>query len=488
MGNEQITKERSWKIEFDTDAPTKLSITDVRLVDGALRTSWTKYRRKNFSKYRVESSCCISKDITDKNRTYFSDTTFVGGKRQTRVFAYITDNSYSISDYVDYVDNDEVKLQIKRIGNDFLLTWNKSRYFRAFQAYLLTEPPPNNGALYSLINKKDKINDTTFLYSPKRIPIGEIIPLQLTIVGNSYNVNSGAWLGSFPNKQTLVYQGTRYKNSHGVKRYVQGNNSIYTSTESDRLSLYRLDATTLDTLAYTRSVNDIVVSKNLLHSYSVVGSNIVSISANDLTISSSSPLVPILGPINSFITLRGVSDNNLVCIEMGSKTFVINMNIKTKVFEASGADYNSGISQDGRLVAVGNQIFGQSGSTFTRIFDLSSTPAKIYFNANLVDQVVIAFTNDRKIQIMNPWTNTLIREIVTRDNNSNLMIDESTNLALHGSGSRIKVIYDLTNGQTKADLGPLNDYDFYGARTTIFNGRLFRNGLLIEVKDVQSTN
>lgn len=163
LGAEGFIHHLSWKLVVDKSAPTPVQITRLFNDSGIVKIEWEKYSKVNFGCYKVvktvksesgHSSTNVVEIVTDRNKTYFYDSTFIGGWSEYFVRVESPIFKTASSEKVVYSDEyPEIKAEWK-YDNLVELSWNKCKYPKAFSKYILNI---NDQSLIDIMN----INTTT---------------------------------------------------------------------------------------------------------------------------------------------------------------------------------------------------------------------------------------------------------------------------------------------------------------------------------------
>ena len=146
LGAEGFIHHLSWKLVVDKSTPTPVQITRIFNDGGIVKIEWEKYSKINFGCYKVVktvrsesgySTTNVVEVVTDRNRTYFYDSTFVGGWSEYFVRVESPIFKTASSEKMVYSDEyPEFKAEWK-YDNYVELSWNKCKYHKAFVKYVL---------------------------------------------------------------------------------------------------------------------------------------------------------------------------------------------------------------------------------------------------------------------------------------------------------------------------------------------------------------
>ncbi len=468
---EKLGVSKKWKFEVDNATPTKVEILDVSYNDGAVKVEWSKYNRKNFSHYEIGHGSFYRQDIKDINTTSFIDTTYVGGERIYYLQVYNQQDRSSSSSSKTYNDDGLRIEEIKIADQKFHIKWNKSKYNKAFKSYIIRNW---NG---SAPIEKTSITDTSITLSPAGIELGHAEDVLITAVGKAYDPTRPSSLNEYPTETVKLYQGEKVLD-HDFIKYISSTNSLYTSFEG---KVFRLNADNLDTLAVTNQLIEMIdVSKNGEYAYSIYSSSLFKRNPLTLVTEKVISINTLLGQTNVRVTGLFVSDNNMVAIKTYGKYWIIDMNTNSIIHQGVNVYSKLNLSGDFNFLYDGAKLYGKSAGVYSPLINLAGTDSEVEFNANFPDEAIILGKNPRKLSIIKPWTNTLVREFQPKDYASWVMVDEKTNLAVFHGGDH-NYIYDLSTGNLKMDLGYSSSSFYY----ILFNNHLYRGSYLISLDQYQ---
>lgn len=160
LGAEGFIYHLSWRLVVDKSTPTPVQITRIFNDSGIVKIEWEKYLKVNFGCYKVVKTVRgypsnVVEVVTDRNRTYFYDSTFIGGWSEYFVRVESPIFKTASSEKIVYSDEyPEFKAEWK-YDNHVELSWNKCKYPKAFVKYVLYI---NNQSPIDILN----INTTTF--------------------------------------------------------------------------------------------------------------------------------------------------------------------------------------------------------------------------------------------------------------------------------------------------------------------------------------
>lgn len=154
LGAEGFIHHFSWKLVIDNSTPTPVQITRIFNDSGIVKVEWEKYSKINFACYKVvktvktqsgHSSTNVVEVVTDRNRTYFYDSTFIGGWSEYFVRVESPIFKTASSEKIVYSDEYPGLKSEWKYDNHVELSWNKCKYHKAFVKYELyiDEHTPN---------------------------------------------------------------------------------------------------------------------------------------------------------------------------------------------------------------------------------------------------------------------------------------------------------------------------------------------------------
>ncbi len=468
---EKLAVSKEWKFEVDAGTPSMVNHFDAYYDDGAIRVEWSEYSRKNFSRYKLAYSSSYQ-DFKDIHTTSFIDTTYVGGERSYSLQVYNQQN-YSSSPSSKVYNDDGLRIaEIRTADHDFNIKWNRSKYYNAFKSYIISDWKTAAPLV------RTSIMDTSIVLSAVGIELGFAEEVSVTTVGKAYDPTASGSLYGYPTQKVKVYQGKKVID-HVVTQYLVSNSSVYTRAKG---KVWRLDADNLDTLATTDQLIDILkVSRNGEYAYSAYSSNITK--RNPLTLATEKvfSINTLIGQNNLRVTGLFVSDDNKIALESWDNLWIIDMNTNSIIHHGSASHNVMNLSADFSLFFDGVRLYGYNAGSYTTLMSLLGAGYKVEFNSNFEDEAIIFATDSKKVTIIKPWTNTIVREFFIKDQSSGIIVDEKSNLALFIGGSRNN-IYDLTTGHLKMDLGYTSTgYIYY----TLFNNHLYRNSYFVSLDHYQ---
>lgn len=196
LGAEGFIYHLSWRLVVDKSTPTPVQITRIFNDSGIVKIEWEKYSKVNFGCYKVVKTVRgyptnVVEVVTDRNRTYFYDSTFIGGWSEYFVRVESPIFKTASSEKIVYSDEyPEFKAEWK-YDNHVELSWNKCKYPKAFVKYVLYI---NNQSPIDILN----INTTTL--SGNFGILSQESTFELKVIsrnarvdnGNVYNLNSAA--------------------------------------------------------------------------------------------------------------------------------------------------------------------------------------------------------------------------------------------------------------------------------------------------------
>lgn len=173
------------------DSMISPQIQSINYVDGAIEIEWNPFRGVDFESYTLKKfksyegyggGLVSLPAISDEKVLAAVDDSYVGEE----VGFFITtkiDNKQYHSDTV-YLPKDIPQVQLEKLndGATFKYTWNKSKYYRNFAGYQLSQFETRHGypPLYDEITILTNINDTSYIY--ENVKIGQKIDFLLTMV------------------------------------------------------------------------------------------------------------------------------------------------------------------------------------------------------------------------------------------------------------------------------------------------------------------
>ena len=146
LGAEGFIHHLSWKLVVDKSAPTPVQITRLFNDSGIVKIEWEKYSKVNFGCYKVvktvksesgHSSTNVVEIVRDRNKTYFYDSTFIGGWSEYFVRVESPIFNTASSEKVVYSDEYPEILAEWQYDNYIELSWSKCKYPKAFVKYVL---------------------------------------------------------------------------------------------------------------------------------------------------------------------------------------------------------------------------------------------------------------------------------------------------------------------------------------------------------------
>jgi hypothetical protein len=153
LGIETTQIWKKWIVIIDVDPPVAPTLTATK-ENGFLKISWTHYERKNFRNYQLIINQSISFTITDPNKNFYIDSTYIGPMIKSFMVSVNT-NLYSTTSNVVTIDEPQsVQFSYNPSDTTAILKWRKIRFEGAFKEVVIME---NNTIRKTIMNAADTI-------------------------------------------------------------------------------------------------------------------------------------------------------------------------------------------------------------------------------------------------------------------------------------------------------------------------------------------
>jgi len=197
LGAEGFIHHLFWKLVVDKSTPTPVQITRIFNDSGIVKVEWEKYSKVNFGCYKVVKTVRgyppnVVEVVTDRNRTYFYDSTYIGGWSEYFVRVESPIFKTASSEKIVYSDEyPELKSEWK-YDNHVELSWNKCKYHKAFAKYELYI---NNQSPIEIMDINTTTLEGNFGILSKKSTFNLKVTSRNARVdnGNVYNLNSTAY-------------------------------------------------------------------------------------------------------------------------------------------------------------------------------------------------------------------------------------------------------------------------------------------------------
>lgn len=193
LGSEELQQWRKWIVKIDADPPP-IPIFKFSNENGFLKISWTPFTKPNFDHYTlsVQQNYNYKKTvtITDATRSYWIDSSFVGGYRvDYAVTTYSKNaNAYGTGYYFDgqYLS----MTSYSTADSTAKLIWYKSKFAKALKEYAIYE----NSTLRASITVN---TDTTFSLKLNQLVFGRGSSITIKVNPNynftDYPITTNTW-------------------------------------------------------------------------------------------------------------------------------------------------------------------------------------------------------------------------------------------------------------------------------------------------------
>lgn len=466
FGNEYVAYSKIFNIISDNGLnKVPIKIDSVYFSDGSLRIAWQKYPYPDFEGYVIYCRA-PGKDyfgaitsIDNRDQNFWLNDFYVGGYYEFRIDVATTSKSLSgkVKAFNDVLPH---LYKLEKMNNDkVLLKWNKSKYYKNFQDYIVYRKYRGREMDSTKVAVIKNISDTTYTDD---IYIGPDISYHIIVEGG----NQSSQLRNLVQSNSDTLKTTEPFTSFDRLEYIPSLSSIY--IKKNWTECLRLDAETFSIQA--RGKSDVNFSQNTVYAFS-----------NNLYYSGDPPhsftrVDPLsLQPIGNTITTNSfmkyystnsifvVLDNGL-CLYAGDRyskpteygpPAVILLNTdpvkvlmkdsaQSMVYIGDSPMSVSRLTDEGQYVIVGSSILNVKDNAFTR---KSIERGKALFLSSGKEYFVISTSN---ISFFKCSDNTLVRNFPIENSLINPVIDPATGY-LGGSywdpNKFVYRIYDLSEGK-----------------------------------------
>ena len=167
LGYEVVLFEVKKVVWVDKSPPQKIRITKIEPIDGNLVIGWEKYPKPNFKSYLLyknvysegpEPTISEMYSITSREQTSFIDPSYIGGKADYYIATQVTTSTNTKESDIYNYNSERVKIRdFKTVDGKLVVTWNKPKFYNAFQKYWLRKNHDYANPYFESTN----INDTT---------------------------------------------------------------------------------------------------------------------------------------------------------------------------------------------------------------------------------------------------------------------------------------------------------------------------------------
>lgn len=323
LGAEGFIYHLSWRLVVDKSTPTPVQITRIFNDSGMVKIEWEKYSKINFGCYKVVKTVItefgisslpkVVEVVTDRNKTYFYDSTFVGGRSEYFVRVESPIFKTASSEKVVYSDEyPEFKAEWK-YDNHVELSWNKCKYPKAFVKYVFII---NNQSQIDILN----INTTTL--SGNFGILSQESTFNLKVISRNAKVENGNMYNLYSATKCIV--GEEFIEFESAMKNQVNGYILFT----DRSNLYKyspLSGQIETTIPHPTHYPEYVLSPNFDKLF--FGSNTEYISPPSLMINT----VPAFNKLNSNLSLTnngiGRASGSLTMYDYNNFVQGINLNI-----------------------------------------------------------------------------------------------------------------------------------------------------------------
>jgi hypothetical protein len=352
LGAEGYVFEREWVLLIGNVSKPKIYLSTV-VENGYLKFYWDKWDESNFQYYELNTfnnGNFKQVKITDRNRNYFIDSTFVGGKMEADLNVYYKDYSgfvYPASSR--YVFEYPLNLKLEVAANDLTFTWNKN--------------PFKHKVLFSINGNKYNYIDVDSSYIIKSPGIGNKVtysigfkPLfsQINDDRINYHMDVNYYVGS---ENQLIFKNLFYNTlseTYFIKfpMYIRSFNKDLTQKGSYDYSWDDSDESVID------------ISEDGKKVYSIVKYTLIQLDAPGMILNSQNK-IPFDDEVSKTYLLRKLSDDKfLIGYESNfydyfviydiSKNKIISKTQKVPVSAIIRNNLNFSVSPDGKLASICN--------------------------------------------------------------------------------------------------------------------------------------
>jgi len=325
----RITKK--YVVVIDNSVPDPVKFTNIQNIDGTMEVAWKKYKKNNFSKYRITKYCYDPfykyyqihwiKEVSDKSNTSFRDSTFVGGQVRYSI-TVDAGPQRSVADEKEYISTYAIDLQWEWVDKtNIKLTWRKTPFYKNLTSYVVKFSASNDLREFAITNAKDTVLtfDAQLIYPQVKHIVLIAYPVRIDTYHPDYIYESNSfYLGApFPprteNKLTYNQSREKYFLILGARLLrVDGNTNLGEDTvlvNTDRFAISENGQ-----YVYTSKANTLTAYDPLDFSSATIFDLSTRISSdiwNNRTIS--------------------VSNTNKIAVSDVSKSYIIDMNTYTTV-------------------------------------------------------------------------------------------------------------------------------------------------------------
>jgi hypothetical protein len=468
---------KKYVVVIDNSVPDPVKFTTIQNIDGTLEVAWEKYKKNNFSKYRITKYCYNQgykyyqvhwiKEVSDKSKISFRDSTFVGGQA---IYNITVDAGAqrSTADEREYISTYAIDMQWEWVDKtNIKLTWRKAPFYKNLTSYVVKFSVTNDLREFKITNANDTvlIFDAQLKYPQVKYLLLIAYPLRIDTYHPDYIYESKNF-----------YLGTPFPDRSGNKLTYNQSLDKYYIIQSGRL--LRVDGSTNlgeDTVA--TSTDQFAVSENGQYVYTSKANTLTAYDPMDF---SNATVYDLSTRINSNIwdnRTISVSNTNKIAIADGSKSYIIDMNNYTAVqswIHSSGGDNRIWISPGGNYMLRQGIIYTWGTNQFVETGTYNKTSLK---NVVFKKDEKLILSKYGSIEIMDLASGTLERTVLTGVVDD-LTYDPVTDLLGGGgiqksNGPYIYYLYSLTGTE------PLKQLEIGGGLLLANSNLIYSGGLTI---------
>jgi len=363
LGYEQAKISRAWVAVVDKTPPQKLGISAIAREDGILVIHWPRYKPFNFRSYLLTKeykngsfTYTWSREITDKDQTSFSDSTFQGGMARYTLRIKADNNAYGDNTTTDYTDPYTLAPTFEWVDQQHVkLTWRMTPFYKSFSGYSVEKYTyPSSPAA-----RTNNLTDTTMIVEP-----GIAFPVQQGFLVSVITALGTPEGGVFAN----VSLGTTFPQFNGTDiAYNKVLNKYFAlRTDADHIThLLKIDGTSLAIEQSTLfSVDEFCISNNGQYLYAVDNNVLQRLSPVDLTVLDTYDLNDLYPSYYRFNDNLQVTDNNLLVIDTDGGQYLLYM-ADFAVMKQTTNTQRVRISASGNHLLFEGNVYQWDGTQYT---------------------------------------------------------------------------------------------------------------------------
>lgn len=385
-GAEQLILTGQWLAYIDRSPPDNVDFSSVGIEDGRMTVHWTRYQKFNFGAYMLEKqywnapynmySTCWQKEITDKDLTSLTDSTYLSGKIRYRIRVKAGElfGDYTVKEF-EYVY--DPALQFEWIDREQVrVTWRKPRIADSFQQYETYLAPTTRNVITSLA-------DTVVVLTPD-LAFGQRVSFTLTVKPKGGRCE--AWTQAHQH----IYMGNDFAPFTGNKiSYCKEIDQYFTRQYTgDDYELVRINGSTNKVEDSMLIDGEFSVSQNGKYLYITYDNVLRQLDPMTFSVLKTYNLYELSDVYTTVAANLAVSDNNRLSFATYDSSYVVEMP-EFKVLYRAARDYGIGMSPSGNTLVSNGKVWNWDGTAFiskhnfTDAFDAvlkdDETLIKIYY-------------------------------------------------------------------------------------------------------------